>query len=70
MLTESFDNLPSLSKYVHLASLCMIAATIILLMTPAAYNRIVEKGEETEHFHSFASRILLTAMVPLFGSLR
>lgn len=65
ILTEAFDNLPRSSKYVHLMSLCMIAASIILLMTPAAYHRIVEKGEETEHFHDFASRILLAAMVPL-----
>lgn len=65
ILTESFDSLPASSKYLHLTSLCLIAATIILLMTPAAYHRIVEKGEETEHFHDFASKILLAAMVPL-----
>jgi Family of unknown function (DUF6328) len=34
-------------------------------MTPAAYHRIVERGEETEHFHRFASRVLLAAMIPL-----
>lgn len=65
MLTDAFDNLPRSSKYVHFVSLCMIAVTIILLMTPAAYHRIVEKGEETEHFHTFASRMMLAAMVPL-----
>ncbi len=65
ILTEAFVNLPRWSKYVHLASLCMIAASIILLMTPAAYHRIVEKGEESEHFHDFASRLMLAAMVPL-----
>jgi hypothetical protein len=65
ILTEAFDNLPASSKYVHLISLCMIAATIILLMTPAAYHRIVERGEETEHFHSFAGKILIAALVPL-----
>src|ERR1041384_1537845 len=65
ILTDAFDNLPSSSKYVHLISLMMIAASIILLMTPAAYHRIVERGEETEHFHEFAGRILIAAMVPL-----
>jgi membrane associated rhomboid family serine protease len=34
-------------------------------MTPAAYHRIAERGEETEHFHGFASRIIVAAMVPL-----
>lgn len=64
-LMESFDKLPQSSKYVHLASLSMIALSIVLLMTPAAYHRIVERGEETEHFHRFASRVLIAAMVPL-----
>lgn len=65
MLVEGFDKLPASSKYVHLASLTLIALSVILLMTPAAYHRIVEKGENTEHFHAFASRILIAAMVPL-----
>jgi hypothetical protein len=64
-LMESFDKLPDSSKYVHLASLSMVALSIVLLMTPAAYHRIVEQGEETEHFHRFATRVLLAAMVPL-----
>jgi hypothetical protein len=65
MLMDGFDKLPLSSKYVHLASLLLMAISIILLMTPAAYHRIVEKGEETEHFHRVASCLLLAAMVPL-----
>lgn len=65
VLMESFDKLPDTSKYMHLASLMLIALTIVLLMTPAAYHRIVERGEETEHFHRFASRMVVAALVPL-----
>lgn len=65
ILTESFDKLPSLSKYVHLLSIGLSALTIVLLMTPAAYHRIVERGEETEHFHRFASKMVVAALVPL-----
>ena len=65
VLMESFDRLPASSKYVHLASLVCIALSIVLLMTPAAYHRIVEKGEETEHFHRFAGRLVVAALVPL-----
>lgn len=65
VLTESFDKLPSLSKYIHLASLGLNAVAIVLLITPAAYHRLVEEGEETEHFHRFASKILIAALVPL-----
>jgi hypothetical protein len=65
VLTESFDKLPPLSKYIHLAALGLNALTIVLLMTPAAYHRLVEQGEETEHFHRFASKMLVAALVPL-----
>lgn len=65
VLMESFDKLPPWSKYVHLLSLAMTALTVVLLMTPAAYHRIVEEGEDTEHFHRLASRFVIAAMVPL-----
>jgi hypothetical protein len=35
----------------------------VLLITPAAYHRIHEAGEDTEHFHKIASRLLLAALV-------
>jgi Family of unknown function (DUF6328) len=64
-LMEAFEKLPLSSRYVHLASLSMVAVSIVLLMLPAAYHRIVERGEETEHFHRFAGRALIAAMIPL-----
>ncbi|MFL6208879.1 MAG: DUF6328 family protein [Pyrinomonadaceae bacterium] len=65
MFADAFDKLPPSSKTIHLVSLALVALSIVLLMTPAAYHRIVEQGEETEHFHRFASRVLLAAMIPL-----
>ena len=65
MFADAFDKLPASSKTVHLVSLALVALSTILLMTPAAYHRIVEQGEETEHFHRFASHVLLAAMIPL-----
>jgi uncharacterized protein DUF6328 len=64
-LMEAFEKLPQSSKYVHLLSLSLVALSTVLLMTPAAYHRIVERGEETKHFHRFASRVLVAAMIPL-----
>ena len=64
-LMEAFEKLPQSSKYVHLLSLSLVALSTVLLMTPAAYHRIVERGEQTEHFHRFASRMLIAAMFPL-----
>ncbi len=68
MLMENFDALPETAKYIHLGCLVSTTLSIILLMTPAAYHRVVEGGEETEYFHQFASRFLLAAMVPLAWS--
>ena len=65
ILMESFDKLPRTLQYVHMASLCLIAAAMVLLMAPAAFHRLVEQGEETERFHRFASRMLLAGLVPL-----
>ena len=65
LLMEGFEKLPQSSKYVHFISLSLVALTVILLMTPAAYHRLVERGEDTEHFHRFASRTLLASMIPL-----
>jgi Family of unknown function (DUF6328) len=65
MVVEGFDQLPASSKNIHLISLGLMGFTVILLMTPAAYHRIVERGENTEHFHRVASLLLLAAMIPL-----
>jgi hypothetical protein len=40
---------------VHLASLGPIAASIVLLMAPAAFQRIVEDGQDTVRIHRFSS---------------
>jgi hypothetical protein len=63
--TDSFEKLPRESQLLHLAALSLIAITAILLMTPPAYHRIVEKGEETKRFHKVANRFIISAMVPL-----
>ncbi len=65
ILLEAFDKLPLSSKNVHLISLALMGVSVIFLMTPAAYHRIVERGEDTEHFHNVASRLLLASMITL-----
>lgn len=65
MLTDAFGHLPQTSQYVHLASLILLASTMVFLMAPAAFHRIVERGQDTERLHSFSSAMLLIALVPL-----
>lgn len=62
VLTDGFDRLATPGKQVHFASLAAIAFSSVLLMAPAAFHRIVERGEETERLHTFASRMILGAM--------
>ncbi|HTD77721.1 MAG TPA: DUF6328 family protein [Chloroflexota bacterium] len=65
MLTDAFEKLPKSSQYVHVACLGLLAMTIVFLMAPAAFHRIVERGEDTERLHHFSSAMVLAAMVPL-----
>ena len=65
MFMDSFDKLPNALKYLHMAGLAVIAVTMVLLMTPAAYHRIAEGGENTKRFHLVASGLLLAAMLLL-----
>lgn len=69
MLSDSFSKLPDLSRVIHIASLCSIGLATMLLMTPAAYHRIVENGEFTASFERIAGRLILAAMVPLAAGL-
>jgi hypothetical protein len=64
-LMESFAKLPESSKEVHFAALVLIALSAIFLMTPSAYHRIVNEGENTEGFHRFAGRMLIASMISL-----
>ncbi len=64
-ITQSFDQLSETSKLVHAISLGLLALTIILLMAPAAYHRIVYAGEDTEEFNRTGSALVTAATLPL-----
>jgi hypothetical protein len=65
IITRSFDALSQTLKLWHAASLGLITLTVILLMAPAAYHRIVYAGEDTEEFHRIGSILVTAATVPL-----
>lgn len=65
MLLEGFERLPAALRSLHVACLALIALSTILLMTPAAYHRIVMRGEDSEEFLQFTGRMILAAMVLL-----
>ncbi|MBA2744010.1 MAG: hypothetical protein H0U43_06845 [Chthoniobacterales bacterium] len=63
-LTDAFAKLPRPEQLLHLGALGLVALSGIILMTPAAYHRIAEKGNMTPQFLRLASILLLCAMVP------
>jgi len=65
LLTDAFGDLPPSSKVLHAVALCCIAASIILLMSPAAFHRIAYGGENTETFHRIGSGFVIASVVPL-----
>jgi len=62
---DAFDRLAGLLKYAHLAGLACIGLSMVWLMTPAAYHRLVEHGEDSERFLRLSGRLLMLAMALL-----
>lgn len=65
ILTETFEKLPGSSKAAHAAALGFVAVCTILLMTPAAYHRIVYAGEESSALLKLGGRFVMAATVAL-----
>ena len=63
VFAQGFEQLPRPWQRIHFVSLLATTVSTVLLITPAAYHRIHEAGEDTEHFHKVASRLLLAALV-------
>src|SRR5437868_6889432 len=65
VFNTAFNELPQSLKYIHVGSLFVISLSTIFLMAPASYHRIVDKGEDNEKFLSFASQMIVLAMITL-----
>jgi hypothetical protein len=68
VFNNRFGDLPSSGLMAYLAGLGLLAFAIGLLMAPAAYHRIAERGLVSRGMIELASRFITAAMVPLmFG---
>lgn len=65
VLTQAFESLPSSSRVLHGVSAGFVALSVILLMAPAAYHRIVFAGEDNEEMNRVAGWLITLATVPL-----
>jgi hypothetical protein len=66
---RGFQHLPEPSQALLLGALGLLLLALALLICPAAYHRLVAKGEDTEDLHRFATRVLDGALVPFAVSL-
>jgi hypothetical protein len=65
MLTERFEALPHPLRLIHVASLFLLAAAIVLLIAPAAYHRLAADGEPRADVDKFGAKSVLSSLVPL-----
>jgi hypothetical protein len=65
IFNNGFHDLKPGEKLLHLGALLMVAIAIALIMTPAGYHRIAERGIVSRRFVVIASRLLAMAMLPL-----
>ena len=61
MWMTAFYRIPHVWKLLHLASLVAVAVAPASLITPAAYHRIVEQGEDSEMLHHITARAAAVA---------
>jgi uncharacterized protein DUF6328 len=69
VMTRAFGELPREAQWAHVGAVGFGVLTIVLLVAPAAWHRIVERGEETDAFHRVATGFVLAAILPLAAGL-
>jgi uncharacterized protein DUF6328 len=65
VFNNGFHGLMHSEQIIHLIALILTMIAIALIMTPASYHRIAEKGTVSRRFVEIASRLLALAMLPL-----
>jgi Family of unknown function (DUF6328) len=60
-----FEDLTAALQTIHLIALVAGAVSMSLVMTPAAYHRIAERGRISSRFAQLASWLIAAAMAPL-----
>ena len=65
VFNPGFQQLGPGEQRIHLAALGLVAVSVALVMTPAAYHRQAEQHTVSERFVALGSRLLLLSMFPL-----
>jgi hypothetical protein len=66
---RGYDALPRSSQCAILAALAMMLIAVLLLMSPAAYHRIVQNGGVSRDFHRYITAVTTPALLPFAAAL-
>ena len=69
IFNDRFRQLSAGEQIVHFTALVLVALSIAIIMTPAAYHRLAEPNTVTPFFVRLASWLIAAAMVPLMIAL-
>jgi len=61
---SGFDRLPQSERFLKLGGLVLMLFALGLLVSPAAYHRIVEGGDISSQLHLFITRVSAVALLP------
>ncbi len=59
-----FDELPIPSQLLKMVGLGLMLSAVALIISPAAYHRLVERGEDTHEIHRYTSKLMTWALLP------
>jgi hypothetical protein len=69
VFNQRFEQLAPGEQAIHFVALVLVALSVAVIMTPAAYHRLVERGCLSNFFVRLASRMIAVAMLPLMIAL-
>jgi hypothetical protein len=65
VFNNRFEELTKPSRFAYLTALGLLTLAMGLLMTPAAYNRLAERGKVSRYMINLSSTLITTGMIPL-----
>ena len=65
VFNKGFDDLPDSGRWAYMIALGLLILAIALLMTPAAYHRLAERGRVSLRMINLSSNLITAGMIPL-----
>jgi hypothetical protein len=65
VFNNRFEDLPGIAVAAYLLGLALLALSMALLLTPAAYHRLAERGQVSRRMIDLSSRLITAGMAPL-----